>query len=129
MGVGGRGVGRSEQGALQAGRPRGGSLRILRFFRVFETYGLDLNEFLGGERFAPFQFGNQALVEGEQFFQPPICAGGELAALEIEAFEQELADDLKAGVMRQGIEGIHFERPPDWRERRVESTVRGHPRR
>ncbi len=69
------------------------------FFRGFQPQGLNLDEFLREEWFTAFQFRNQAFIQNEEFTQPPSVTSDQVAVLQIEAFEEQVAHLSKAGCL------------------------------
>ncbi len=61
---------------------------------------------------AAFQFGDQALVERQEFAQPPRLAGDEVAVLQVEAFQEQVADLREASVFSQDVERFKRQRVP-----------------
>ena len=61
------------------------------------------------ESFAPFELVNQAFVERQELFEPPVLAGDQSAPLQVKPFEQQVAHDLKAGMMGDCMKSFHVE--------------------
>ena len=59
-----------------------------------------------------FQFRDQAFVEREEFAQPPRLAGDEVAVLQVEAFEEQVAHLGEAGMFGKDMERFDRERVP-----------------
>ena len=78
---------------------------------------------MGREPLAPGQARQQAFVERQEFFQPPWLPAEEVAALQIKAFQQEVAHPVEAGVVSQGVQGLQRQRRPVGQDGQFNQTL------